>query len=79
MDMNCFSIPNYTMVNQNRQLSTYGGLTTDIQNDFTYRELNNELPIALASTLFEDLFLEICRKTDEKQKYTIGNIHVYCI
>ena len=75
MDMNYLSILNYTMVNQNRRLSTHGGLITCIHNDFTYRELNNELPITLVSTLFESLFLEVCRKTYEKQNYTIGNIY----
>ena len=53
----------------------HGGLITYIHNDFTYRELNNELPITLASTLFESLFLEVWRKTCEKQKYTIGNTY----
>ena len=47
MDMNYFSIPNYTMVNQNRRLSTHGGLITYIHTDFAYRELNNELPSTL--------------------------------
>ena len=44
MDMTYFSIPNYTMVKQNRRLSTHGGLITYIHNDFTYRELNNGAP-----------------------------------
>ena len=61
-DITYFSIPNYTMVYQNRRLSTHGGLITYIHNDFTYRELKNELPITLASTLFERLFLEVWRK-----------------
>ena len=34
MDINYFSIPNYTMVNQNRRLSTHGGLITYIHNDY---------------------------------------------
>ena len=74
MDMTYFSIPNYTMVKQNRRLSTHGGLITYIHNDFTYQELNNELPITLASTLSESLFLEVWQKTCQNQKYTIGNI-----
>ena len=76
MDMTYFSIPSYIMVNQNRRLSTHGGLITYIHNDFTYRELNNELPITLATTLFESLLLEVWRMTCEKQKYTIGNIYI---
>ena len=47
------------MVNQNRRLSTHGGLATYIHNDFAYRELNNELPSRLTSTLFESLFIEV--------------------
>ena len=40
------------MVNQNRRPSTHGGLITYIHNDFAYRELNNELPSTLTSTLW---------------------------
>ena len=47
-----FSIPNYTLVNQNRRLSTHGGLITYIHNDFAYRELNNELPYQLLLPLY---------------------------
>ena len=75
MDMNYFSIPNYTMINQNRPLSTHGGLVTYIHNDFAYRELNNELPSTLTSILFESLFIEVCRKNCDKQKYSIGNVY----
>ena len=75
MDMNYFSIPNYTMVNQNRRLSTHGGLITYIHNDFAYQELNNELPSTLTSTLFESLFIEVWRKNCDKQKYSIGNVY----
>ena len=74
IDMNYFSIPNYTMVNKNRRLSTHGGLITYIHNDFAYRELNNELPSTLTSTLFESLFIEVWRKNCDKQKYSIGNV-----
>ena len=68
MDMNYFSIPNYTMVNQNRRPSTHGGLITYIHNDFAYRELSNELPSTLTSTLFESFFIEVWRKNCDKQK-----------
>ena len=67
------------MVNQNRRLSTHGGLITiitDIHNYFTYRELNNELPSTITSTLFESLFIEVWRKTCDKQKYSIGNVYM---
>ena len=63
------------MVNQNRRLSTHGGLITYIHNDFAYRELNNELPSTLTSTLFESLFIEVGRKNCDKQKYSIGNVY----
>ena len=59
MDMNYFFIPKYTMVNQNRRLSTHVGLVTYIHNDFAYRELQNEIPSTLTSTLFESLFIEV--------------------
>ena len=40
------------MVNQNRRLSTHGGLITYIHNDFAYRELNNKLPYQLLLPLY---------------------------
>ena len=50
LDNNYFSIPNDTMVNQNRRLSTHGGRITYIHNDFAHRELNNELPNTTTAT-----------------------------
>ena len=61
IDMRLFTLPNYKMVNQNRRLSTHGGLTTYVREDFSYRELNADLPITLTSTLFESLFIELWR------------------
>ena len=58
------------MVNQNRRLSTHGGLITYIHNDCTYRELNNEFSSTLTSTLFESLFIEVWRKTSDKHLLT---------
>ena len=62
IDMRSFSLPNYTMVNQNRRLSTHGGLIIYIHDDFAYNELNNQLPITCTSTLFESFFIEMWRK-----------------
>ena len=45
IDMRLFTLPNYKMVNQNRRLSTHGGLITYVHEDFSYRELNADLPI----------------------------------
>ena len=75
IDMRYFSLPNYTMVNQNRRLSTHGGLIIYIHDDFAYKELNNQLPITCTSTLFESLFIEMWRKSHNHQKYIIGNIY----
>ena len=61
--MRMFTLPNYKMVNQNRRLSTHGGLITYVHEDFSYRELNADLPITLTSTLFKSLFIELWRKT----------------
>ena len=75
IDMRYFSLLNYTMVNQNRRLSTHGGLIIYIHDDFAYKELNNQLPITCTSTLFESLFIEMWRKNHIHQKYIIGNIY----
>ena len=63
------------MVNQNRRLSTHGGLIIYIHDDFAYKELNNQLPITCTSILFESLFIEMWRKNHIHQKYIIGNIY----
>ena len=63
------------MVSQNRRLSTHGGLITYVHEDFSYRELNADLPITLTSTLFESLFIELWRKNCTNQKYIVGNIY----
>ena len=62
IDMSYFSLPNYTMVNQNRRLSAHGGLITYIHDD------NNMFPATVTSSLFESLFIE----SFERQKYIVG-------
>ena len=75
IDMSYFSLLNYTMVNQNRRLSAHGGLITYIHDDLAYREVNNMFPVTVTSNLFESLFIEIWRKSFERQKYIVGNIY----
>ena len=65
--MSMFTLPNYRMVNHNRRLSTHGGFITYVHEDFSYRELNDDLPITLTSTLFESLFIELWRKLYESK------------
>ena len=62
IDIRYFSLPNYTFINANRRLSLHGGLITYIHDDFTFKELNDMLPISGTSTLFESLFIEIWKK-----------------
>ena len=64
------------MVNQNRRLSAHRGLITYIHDDFAYRELNTMFPAAVTSNLFESLFIEIWRKSFERQKYIVGSIYI---
>ena len=68
IDMSYFSLPNYTMVNQNRRLSAHGGLI---------RYIHDMFHVTVASNLFESLFIETWRKSFERQKYIVGNI--YCL
>ena len=53
----------------------HGGLITYIHDDFTFKELNDMLPISGTSTLFESLFIKIWEKNSHHQKYVIGNIY----
>ena len=69
IDITYFSLPNYTLINANRRLSLHGGLITYIHDDFTFKELNDMLPISGTSTLFESLFIEIWKKNSHHQKY----------
>ena len=75
VDMSQFSLPNYSLIFENRRLSTHGGLIMYIHDDFAYKDLNQEIIISGTSTLFESHFLEIWRKTCRFQKYVIGNVY----
>ena len=43
MEMSYFSLPNYSMVFNNRRLSTHGWLILYLHDDFAYKELSNEI------------------------------------
>ena len=75
IEMSQFFLPNYTMLFENRRLSTHGGLIMYIHDDFAYKELNKEIILSSTSNLFESQFVEIWRKTNVFQKYIIGNIY----
>ena len=74
IQMNCFSLPNYRLINANRRLTAHGGLIIYIHNDFKFKELNEELPITQTSNSLESMFVEVWRKNYTNQKYIIGNI-----
>ena len=76
IDMSYFYLPNYTMANQNRRLSAHGGLilrifmmTLPIESSIIM------IPATVTSNLFEILFIEIRRRSFERQKYIVGNIY----
>ena len=73
IEMSQFSLPNYTMLFENRRLNTHEGLIMYIHDDFAYKERNKEI-LSRTSNLFESQFVEIWRKTSKFQKYIIGNI-----
>ena len=75
IQMNCFSLPNYRLINANRRLTAHGGLIIYIHNDFEFKELNEELPITQTSNSLESMFVEVWRKNYTSQKYIIGNIY----
>ena len=75
IDINCFSLPNYTLINSYRRLTAHGGLIMYVHDDFAFNEINENLPITHTSTLFESLFVEVWRKNIIYKKYVIGNIY----
>ena len=75
VDMSQFLLPNYSLIFENRQLSTHGGLIMYVHDDFVYKDLNQEIIISGTSTLFESHFGEIWRKTCRFQKHVIGNVY----
>ena len=75
IEMSQFFLPNYTMIFENRRLSTHGGHTMYIHDDFTYKELNKEIILSSTSNLFESQFVKIWQKTNVFQKYIISNIY----
>ena len=75
VDMSQFLLPNYSLIFQNRRLSTHGGLIMYVHDDFAYKDLNQEIIISGTSTLYESHFVEIWRKTCRFQKYVIGNVY----
>ena len=75
IDIYCFSLPNYTLINSYRRLTAHGGLIMYVHDDFAFKEINEKLPITHTSTLFESLFVEVWRKNSLYKKYRIGNIY----
>ena len=75
VDMSQFLLPNYSLIFENRRLSTHGGLIMYIHDNFVYKDLNQESIISGTSTLFESHFVEIWRKTCRFRKYVIGNVY----
>ena len=57
IDINCFSLSDYTLINANRRLTAHGGLVIYLHDDFACKEIyvnaTNE------SNLFESLLVEI--------------------
>ena len=73
MDTNCFSLPDYTLINANRRLTAHGGLMIYLHDDFSYKEIN--INATNESNLFESLLVEIWRKDCSYQKFVVGNIY----
>ena len=73
MNTNCFSLPDYTLINANRRLTAHGGLMIYLHDDFSYKEIN--INATNESNLFESLLVEIWRKDCSYQKFVVGNIY----
>ena len=75
IDMDSFSLPNYTLVNENRRLSNNGGLFIYVHDNFSFKVLNKDMHIKHTSKLFESLIVEIWHNNCKYQKYVIGSIY----
>ena len=75
IDMDSFSLPNYSLVNENRRLSNHGGLIIYVHDNFSFKVLNKDMHITHTSKLFESLIVEIWRNNCKYQKYIIGSIY----
>ena len=75
IDMDSFYLQNYTLVNENRQLSNHGGLIIYVHDNFSFKVLNRDMHIAHTSKLFESLIVEIWCNNCKYQNYIIGNIY----
>ena len=74
-DMDYFSLPNYTLVNENGRLSNHGGLIIYVHDNFSFKVLNKDMLITHTSKLFKSLIVEIWRNNCKYQKYIIGSIY----
>ena len=74
-DMDSFSLPNYSLVNENRRLSNHGGLIIYVHDNFSFKVLNKDMHITHTSKLFESLIVEIWRNNCKYQKYIIGSVY----
>ena len=45
IDIKCFSLPNYTLINSYRRLTAHGGLIMYVHDNFAFKEINEILPI----------------------------------
>ena len=73
--MDSFSLPNYSLVNENKRLSNHGGLIIYVHDNFSFKVLNKDMLITHTSKLFESLIVEIWRNNCKYQKYIIGSIY----
>ena len=73
--MDSFSLPNYSLVNENRRLSNHGGLIIYVHDNFSFKVLNKDMHIAHTSKLFESLIVEIWCNNCKYQNYIIGSIY----
>ena len=70
---NCFSLPGYTLINENRRLTAHERLMIYLHDDISYEEIN--INDTNESNLFESFLLEIWRKDCAYQKFIVGNIY----
>ena len=77
IDIDSFSLQNYSLVNENRRLSNHGGLIIYVHDNFSFKVFNKDMHITHTSKLFESLIVEIhvWLNNCKYQKYIIESIY----
>ena len=74
IDINCFQLPGYTMVNDFARLIKCGGIVIYVHSSFSLKRLDTS-EFKQNSTVYEAMFLEIYNNDYKYKKYIVGSLY----